>query len=112
MAHRIDSQAGFTPGKVSERFPVFHYDGKAPQSERPKAYGVAHATAKPLSLMRWLVNLVTPRRGVVLEPFAGSGSTIEAALLDGYRVIAVEKDESFLPLIASRLDRLGQRLTT
>jgi len=112
VADRIDSQSGFTPGKVSERFPVFHYDGKAPQSERPKAFGVAHATVKPLSLMRWLVHLVTPRRGVVLEPFAGSGSTIEAALLDGFRVIAVEKDESFLPLIRARLDRCGNRPPT
>ena len=55
-------------------------------------FGVSHVIVKPLSLMRWLVNLVTPIGSVVLEPFAGSGSTIQAALLDGFRVAAIEKD--------------------
>jgi len=89
----------------NDQFPVFRYDAKAGQDERPKAFGVAHATVIPLSLMRWLINLLTPVGGVVLEPFAGSGSTIQAALMDGFRVVAVEKDPAYLPLIRSRLDR-------
>ena len=106
QAASLDVATGSLPGGVSGRFPVFRYDGKASQSERPRAFGVAHATVKPLSLMRWLVRLLTPAGGVVLEPFAGSGTTIQAALLEGFRVVAVEKDPDYLPLIASRLDHV------
>ena len=94
---------------VSARFPVFHYQAKAPQRERPRAFGISHVTVKPLGLMRWLVKLLTPRGGLVLEPFAGSGTTIEAALLDGFRIVAIEQNESFLPLIKTRIDRAGNR---
>lgn len=51
-----------------------------------------HATVKPVALMRWLVRLVTPPAGVVVEPFAGSGSTIVAAHLEGLTCIASERD--------------------
>lgn len=91
---------------VSRRFPIFRYDAKASAAERPRAYGISHSTVKPLSLMRWLVTLLAPPSGTVLEPFAGSGTTIEAAVATGLHVIAFEKDPSYLPLIASRLDRL------
>ena len=60
---------------------------------------------KPLGLMRWLVTLITPPGGTVLEPFAGSGTTVEAAVAAGFRVIAVEKDATYVPLVKSRLDR-------
>jgi site-specific DNA-methyltransferase (adenine-specific) len=55
--------------------------------------------------MRWLITLLTPPGGTVLEPFAGSGTTIEAAVSAGFRVVAVEKDPAYLPLIQSRLGR-------
>lgn len=111
LLDRLNSGAGAgTAHLASGKFPVFRYEGKASRSERPRAYGATHSTVKPLSLMRWLVGLLTPMRGVVLEPFAGSGTTVEAALLDGYRVVAVEKDESFLPLIQARLDRMTDTL--
>ena len=98
---------------VSGKFPVFRYEAKASQQERPKANQVAHVTVKPKALMRWLVGLVTPRGGTVLEPFAGSGSTLEAALEGGFKVVGVEKDPSFVPLIQARLERLDhQPLTT
>jgi site-specific DNA-methyltransferase (adenine-specific) len=105
QAQSLDQATGSLPGGMSGKFPVFRYDAKASPSERPRAFGMAHATVKPLSLMRWLVNLLTPVGGVVLEPFAGSGSTIQAALMDGCRVVAVEKDPTYLPLIRLRLDR-------
>ena len=44
-----------------------------------------------------------------VEPFAGSGATVEAALEEGMRVVAIEKDPSFVPLIASRIDRVAMR---
>ena len=86
----------------------FFYVAKAPARERPKVDGVAHPTVKPLTLMRWLCRLVTPPGGVVLEPFAGSGTTIEAALMEGFHVVAIEREDDYLPLIAARLERVHQ----
>ena len=84
----------------------FFYVAKAPKSERPRTDdGVAHPTVKPLALMRWLVRLVTPPGGVVLEPFAGSGTTVEACILEGFDCIAIEREADYLPLIQARIDR-------
>ena len=83
----------------------FFYVAKAPKSERPVVDGVAHPTVKPVSLMSWLVRLVTPPGGTVLEPFAGSGTTVEAAVREGFNVVAVEREADYLPLIMARIDR-------
>jgi tRNA G10 N-methylase Trm11 len=83
----------------------FFYTAKADASERPRINGTAHPTVKPLALMRWLVRLVTPPGGTVLEPFAGSGTTVEACLLEGFRCIAIEREADYLPLIEARLAR-------
>lgn len=90
---------------VSRRFPIFRYEPKPDREERPRAFGVSHATVKPVGLMRWLITLLTPPGGVVVEPFSGSGSTIEAAVRSGFQLLGIEKDPSYLPLIESRLDR-------
>ena len=92
-------------GGPSRFFPVFRYESKAPASERPTVDGVSHPTVKPLALMRWLVRLTTPHGGTVLDPFAGSGTTLEAAIREGAHVIGVEREESYLPLIMARLAR-------
>lgn len=83
----------------------FFYCAKATKQERPVVEGVAHPTVKPVSLMRWLVRLVTPDGGAVLEPFAGSGATVEACILEGFNVIAIECEAEYLPLIAARIER-------
>ncbi|MGO1736883.1 MAG: DNA methyltransferase [Leucobacter sp.] len=83
----------------------FFYTAKADSAERPVVDGIAHPTVKPLGLMRYLVRLVTPRSGLVLEPFAGSGTTLQAALEEGCRVIGIERESDYIPLIKSRLDR-------
>lgn len=92
-------------GGASRFFPVFRYEAKAPSSERPSAGGVAHPTVKPLDLMRWLVRLVTPPGGLVLEPFAGSGTTAEACIHEHMRCIAIEREADYLPLITARLTK-------
>jgi site-specific DNA-methyltransferase (adenine-specific) len=83
----------------------FFYVAKAPKRERPVVDGIAHPTVKPLALMRWLVRLVTPEGGTVLEPFAGSGATVEACILEGFHCIAIEREAEYLPLIQARIDR-------
>jgi hypothetical protein len=97
-------------GGPSRYFPVFKYQAKAPTRERPVVVAedgtkTAHPTVKPLALMRWLVRLVTPPGGTVLDTFAGSGATIEAAIEEGFRCIAVERKSIYLPLILTRLER-------
>lgn len=89
----------------------FFYVAKAPKSERPVVVDeitgerTAHPTVKPLALMRWLVRLVTPEGGVVLDPFAGSGTTLEAAHLEGFEAIGVELTPDYWPLIDARIAR-------
>ena len=83
----------------------FFYVAKAPRSERPNVDGVAHPTVKPLALMRWLLRLVTPLGGVIVDPFAGSGATLEAAYLEGFEAIGCELTPEYWPLIEHRIER-------
>lgn len=86
----------------------FLYASKAPGRERPEADGVRHVTVKPLAVMRWLVKLLTPAGGVVLDPFTGSGTTLEAALIEGFDCVGIEREAKYLPLIQARIDRFDQ----
>ncbi|MFF7681494.1 DNA methyltransferase [Microbacterium sp. NPDC007973] len=90
-------------GGASRFFPTFRYEAKAPTSERPNVEGTVHATVKPLALIRWLVRLVTRPGGRVLDLYAGSGTTGEAALLEGMEVDLIELEEAHLPLILARV---------
>jgi DNA modification methylase len=102
VADEIDA---FT-GQANSRFlPAFRWQAKAPSTERPNVNGVTHPTVKPLDLMRWLVRLVTPPGGVVLDPFGGSGTTAEACLLEGAHCWTIEQEEKYLPLINARVQR-------
>jgi site-specific DNA-methyltransferase (adenine-specific) len=62
-----------------------------------------HPTVKPTSLMEYLIKLVTPPNGTVLDPFTGSGSTGKAAILQGFDFIGIEMTEEYLPIIEGRL---------
>jgi site-specific DNA-methyltransferase (adenine-specific) len=55
--------------------------------------------------MRWLIRLVTPPGGVVLDPFAGSGATGEAAMMEGFDSILIEREKDYFPLILARVLR-------
>ena len=63
------------------------------------------STVKPLALMQWLIRLATPPGGTILDPFAGSGTTIEAALREGVTVLGIEREADYLPLILHRIER-------
>jgi site-specific DNA-methyltransferase (adenine-specific) len=92
-------------GYASRFFPTFRYQAKAGTDERPRLAGTAHPTVKPLPLMAWLVRLVTPPGGLVLDPFAGSGTTGEACLMEGFRCTLIEQDATYLPLIIDRVTK-------
>jgi len=62
-----------------------------------------HPTVKPVKLMRWLIGLVTPEDGIVLDTFAGSGTTLVAAELEGIRSIGIEREPGYCDIVRARL---------
>lgn len=102
---RIKGTFGGDSGGASRFFPAFRYEAKAHSSERPRVDGVAHPTVKPVDLMAWLVRLVTSPDAVVLDPFAGSGTTGEACIVEGRRAVLIERDPNYLPLVVTRLTK-------
>lgn len=99
----LDASQAEALDDVARFFPTFRYEAKAPGTERPEVDGIAHATVKPRELMRWLVRLVTRPGGHVLDLYAGSGTTGEAALLEGMECTLIELEEPHLPLILQRV---------
>lgn len=66
---------------------------------------MSHNTVKPVGLMRWFIRLVTPKGGLVLDPFTGSGTTGIAALKEGCRFVGIEMDEVFQDIASKRIER-------
>lgn len=62
-----------------------------------------HPTVKPVSLMRWLLRLVVPAGGIVLDPFLGSGTTGMAAVVDGYQFVGIERELDYLVTSDARI---------
>jgi len=92
-------------GGASRFYPTFKYHPKAPATERPNHDGTAHPTVKPVDLIRWLIQLVTPPGGTVLDPFAGTGTTAEAAIKEHKHAILIEREATYMPLIVVRLSQ-------
>jgi site-specific DNA-methyltransferase (adenine-specific) len=62
-----------------------------------------HPTVKPTTLMQYLVRLVTPPNGIVLDPFLGSGSTGKAAMYEGFNFVGIELTPEYLPIAKARI---------
>ena len=62
-----------------------------------------HPTVKPIKLMEYLVRLVTPKEGIVLEPFAGSGTTLIACKQQGFNYIGIEREQEYCDIAEARL---------
>lgn len=90
----------------------YFWVSKPPKAERPVVDGLAHPTVKPLDLLRTLVRRVTPPGGLVLDPFMGSGTTIEACLLEGFHVIGIEREATYIPLVEARVQRASETTTS
>lgn len=78
----------------------FFYSAKASAADRA---GSKHPTVKPVALMRWLVRLVCPPGGVVLDPSAGSGTTGAAAVAEGMAAVLIEREAEYQADIRRRL---------
>jgi site-specific DNA-methyltransferase (adenine-specific) len=79
----------------------FFYTAKADGMDR---LGSRHPTVKPIDLMQYLVRLVCPRDGVVLDPFGGTGTTAEAAFREGMRCVLIEREEEYQADIVRRMN--------
>ena len=82
----------------------FFYCAKASKSER--GIGNNHPTVKPLKLMQYLVKLITPPNGIVLDPFIGSGTTAIARQKLGVRCIGIEREKEYCDIIIRRLKKV------
>lgn len=81
----------------------FFYCAKA--SKRDRGEGNDHPTVKPNALMRWLVRLVCPQGGTVLDPFMGSGSTGVACMQEGMRFVGIDMDEHYCDIANARISK-------
>lgn len=90
-------------GDAARSFPVFRLNSKTPDAERVEVDGVRHDTPKPLALMQWLVRLVCPPGGTVLDWAAGSGTTLLAARDEGMGAIGIELHEPHARICVQRL---------
>ena len=88
------------PRKVVQTFKIGTYNEKL-CNENPVAN--IHPTVKPIELMRWLVRLLTPQGGLVLDPFTGSGSTGAASVLEGTRFHGIEREAMYVPIARARI---------
>ncbi len=87
-------------GRYAEGAARFFYSAKADTNDR---IGSKHPTVKPVDLMQWLCRLVTPPGGVVLDPFAGTGTTGEAAWREGFSAILIEREAEYQADIERRM---------
>ena len=84
----------------------FFYCAKASKNERNEGLDNkknTHPTVKPIALIRYLVRLITPKGGLVLDPFIGSGTTGIAALLEGMSYIGIEKEPEYIKIAEKRI---------
>src|SRR5690606_29401304 len=90
----------------------FFYVAKASRSERTMGGKVEnnHPTVKPIKLMRYLCRLITPPGGTVLDPFAGSGTTLLAAVQEGFSAIGIEREPEYCNIIRQRMAAVQQPL--
>jgi site-specific DNA-methyltransferase (adenine-specific) len=90
----------FAPRSDAGSAARFFYSAKADAEDR---LGSKHPTVKPVDLMAYLCRLVTPPGGLVLDPFAGSGTTGMACLREGFRAILIEREPEYVADIKRRL---------
>jgi len=91
--------------RESNSFDVFESDG------RPKTVNTNnHPTVKPLALMRYLCKLITPKNGLVLDPYAGSGSTLIAAMQEGFNFIGIDNNKEYCEITCARLNYHSKKI--
>jgi len=78
--------------------------GDNPRNRTNKSRQNYHPTVKPTDLMRYLVRMVTPPNGTVLDPFTGSGSTGKACMIEGFDFVGCELSDEYAEIAKSRIE--------
>jgi DNA modification methylase len=105
------ARGGTTDFQASEGSAArFFYSAKVSRKERGENNN--HPTVKPQELMKYLIRMVTPDGGIVLDPFMGSGSTGMAAKDLGFDFIGIELDPDYIEIAKNRIDSTGKSPTT
>lgn len=99
---------GIFPEEASGSAARFFYCAKASKADREA--GNIHPTVKPSALMRYLCRLVTAPGGLILDPFAGSGSTGKAAIAEGFRFVGAELDPAYAEIARARCEAAAAKL--
>jgi site-specific DNA-methyltransferase (adenine-specific) len=94
--------------KPTGSYGKFVGDGRGRQTEHQPARN-HHPTVKPTDLMAYLCRLVTPKGGIVLDPFCGSGSTGKAAVREGFEFLGIEMDQEYCDIARARIEAEAQR---
>lgn len=81
------------------------YQAKAGKADRA---GSKHPTVKPIALMQYLIRHITPPGGIVLDPFAGSGTTAEAARREGFDCVLMEAEEEYVDFLRQRFPEMEE----
>jgi site-specific DNA-methyltransferase (adenine-specific) len=98
----FDEEAGkLLDEQIEDKPSRFFYCPKTNKSDRNE--GNNHPTVKPTDLMVYLIRLVTPKGGIVLDPFMGSGSTGKAAVREGMNFIGIEREEEYMEIASARI---------
>jgi site-specific DNA-methyltransferase (adenine-specific) len=108
----LDEQASEQLEQQKAKASRFFYCAKASMSEREEGLSGGervniHPTVKPIDLMRYLIRLITPPHGTVLDPFMGSGSTGCAAALEGVNFIGIEREPEYFTIAQQRVAYWG-----
>ena len=73
--------------------------------------GNFHPTVKPVKLMQYLVRMITPTNGIVLDPFCGSGTTGIACKLEGFDFVGLEQDSEYCKIAEARINNYEEKIT-
>jgi DNA modification methylase len=97
------------PNESERFFKSIIYQAKASKSER--GVGNIHPTVKPVALMEYLIKMVTPTNGIVLDPFMGSGSTGVACVLNDFEFVGIDLDKDYCEIARARIEGVKETQT-
>jgi site-specific DNA-methyltransferase (adenine-specific) len=101
---RNEGLEDFDEKRESDRIKEDGVGGNNPRNRTNELKKNHHPTVKPTELMRYLIKLVTPPGGTVLDPFAGSGSTGKACKIEGFNFIGIEKELEYVTIAKARIE--------
>jgi site-specific DNA-methyltransferase (adenine-specific) len=100
---------------LNQEWAKYFYCSKSNKKDRNEGVNNVvnrHPTVKPTDLMRYLVKLITPPNGTVLDPFTGSGSTGKGAVIEGFNFVGIELDPDYVTIATARIQHQLDKLLT